>query len=202
MAGRTIITNNAIVNGQHTLIKSIQKYLLFETEHHDSRSLIKAVYRRMFRLQSFISNRAMVRETYREYLRYKFRHEDYATKRSIVVGDTPSVPLEEELKNSLMFIIKSVCHLPESKEHKLSIARDNTICRQVLKNLLTVEYEKQSLIAKYKPPLKKGEMTGPYQIYRTEFTHMRECNQSAQARVLGEYDICMIYMNETLHTRL
>lgn len=202
MTGRTVVTSNAIVNNIHALIKTSEKYLLPQSDFIGSRSLIKPVYRRLFRLQPFISNRKMVKETYREYLRYKFRHENYAVKRSIVVSDTPSASLEEELINSLLFITKSVCHLPESKGHKLSIARDNTTCRQVLKNLLSVEYEKQSLIAKHKPSIKHKESMNPYQIYRTEFMHMRSPNQSAQFRVLGEFDTCMIYMNETLHTRL
>ncbi|GAV50724.1 hypothetical protein ZYGR_0Z01470 [Zygosaccharomyces rouxii] len=202
MAGRTILTRNAVINSTHTLIKCREKYLLPSLEVSDLPSFVRMAYRRLFRLQSFISNRKMVRDTYGEYLRYKFKKENYDTKRSIVVGDTPKAPLREEIRNSVMFVVKAVSHLPETKDSKFAIARDNTTCRQVLKNLLTIEYEKQSLIARYRPPTKRRDMVGPYQIYRKDFTHMQELNKSAQWRVFGEFDICTVYLNEILQTRL
>ncbi|GAV55515.1 hypothetical protein ZYGR_0AV01470 [Zygosaccharomyces rouxii] len=202
MAGRTILTPNALINSTHTLIKSSEKYFLPTSEVADLPSFVRMAYRRLFRLQPFVSNRKMVRSTYGEYLRYKFKKEDYETKRSIVVGDTPKAPLREEIRNSVIFVIKAVSHLPETKESKLAIARDNTTCRQILKNLLTMEYEKQSLIAKYRPPAKRKDTMTPYQIYRKNFMHMQELNKSAQYRVFGEFDICTIYLNETLDTRL
>lgn len=202
MTGRTVITRNALINSTLTLVKYSEKYFLPTLETPDLSSLIRMAYRRLFRLKPFISNRKMVRTTYEEYLRYKFKKEDYETKRAIVMGDTPKAPLQEEIRNSVMFVVKAVSHLPETKESKFAIARDNTTCRQILKNILTMEYEKQSLMARYQPPTKRKDTVSPYHIFRKDFTHMRKLNKSAQYRVLGEFDICTIYLNEMLRTRL
>lgn len=203
MTGRTIITKNAVVNGAYTLIKSHEKYLLTqEADRVDLPSFIRIAYRSLFRLQPFISNRKMVRNTFGEYLRYKFKKENYEAKRSIVLGDTPKASLREEIHKSVMFVVKAVSYLPEDREFKLEIARDNTTCRQILKNILTMEYEKQSLIERYRPPTKRKDAIGPHQIYRRDFTHMQQLNKSAEFRVFGEFDICTIFLNEILHTRL
>lgn len=203
MTSRVIVTQNALINGTNTLIKCSEKYFIPRIDVPDHSSFVRMAYRRLFRLRPFVSNRQMVRTTYKEYLRYKFKEENYETKRALAIGDMPKVvPLQEEIRNSVMFVIKAVSHLPETKESKFQIARDNTTCRQILKNLLTMEYEKQSLIARYRPPTKRKDTVTPYQVFRKDFLHIRELNKSAQYRVFGEFDICTVNLNETLRTRL
>ena len=201
MRWRTISTANAVINSEYTLIKNRAKYFpstSVQDDHslHES-TMLRIFYRRFMRLRPFVSNRRMVRDTYTDYLRYKFKVENYELKRSIIFSEPPLVSFREELWNSLAFIIKAVSYLPETKQKKWGLARDNTMCRQVFKNLLTLEFEKQSKI------LRKGQgKDNPYADYRLEFNHIRNPDASPAFKVFGEYDICLLYLNRMLRTRL
>ena len=162
----------------------------------------------------------MVRDTYMDYIRYKFIKEDYSLKRSLVLkdegGDTlhPQYPLKSTLK-TLDFVTKAVSFIPERKGMKLCIARDNTICRQIMKNLLTIEYFKEEVSRWQKT---KRETTA-YIDYRLKFNHLKifdcendesskkECKKTKdkrliKLRVIGEFDRNIIFMNDMLGTRL
>lgn len=201
MTGRTIVTKNAIINGALSLIKKNSKYLLSEEfikdASIDETTLIRTTYRRFFRLRPFISNRQMVRNTYTDYIRYKFKLENYALKRSLIINVASEVSLRDELWNSLIFVTKATCYLPENEEQKWNIARDNTMCRQILKNILTMEFGKQSLIVN-----NRNRKSNPYKDYRLKFDHIRYPHKTPHFKVVEEFDRCIIYLNEMLHTRL
>ena len=111
------------------------------------------------RLKPFISNVKMVKDTYRDYVRYKFMKENYELKRYLVfnpdglrskiklelLSNTKCceriLPVTEYAKN-LGICSEELFILAETKVQKWDIARDNTYCRQILKNLLTMQYEK------------------------------------------------------------
>lgn len=193
-----------MINGNYTLIKNHSRYLLPKeiTDRYASlpdEILVKAMYRRFMRLRPFISCRKMVRDTYTDYMRYKFKVEDYDLKRSLVFDEPSSADLKEQLWNSLKFVTKSVSYLPETPKVKRDLARDNTSCRQILKNLLTMEYEKQSQINRN---IKTRGKSNPYLDLKLRFNHIREPNASASSRSFAEFDINLLYLNEMLHTRL
>lgn len=77
------------------------------------------------------------------------------------------------------------------------MARDNTVCRQVLKNILTMEFEKDSEIAKNR----KGSKNS-YLDYKVEYNHIKNTNANPTFKLLGEFDICLMHLNEMLQTRL
>lgn len=201
MTRRTIVTRNAIINGAFSLIKKNAKYLLSEEflkdGSTDENTLIRTTYRRFFRLRQFISNRKMVRDTYTDYIRYKFKLENYPLKRSLIFNVANDVSLRDELWNSLIFVTKATCYLPENKDQKWNLARDNTMCRQILKNILTMEFGKQSLIIN-----NRNRKSNPYKDYRLTFDHIRYPHKTPNFKVIEEFDRCILYLNEMLHTRL
>lgn len=201
MRWRTITTPKAVINGEYTLLKNHARYLppkedLDDGALHES-TVLRIYYRRFMRLRPFVSNRQMVRDTYTDYLRYKFKIENYELKRSIIFSEPSLTCLEDELRNSLMFVTKAVCYLPETKQKKWKLARDNTMCRQVLKNLLTMEFEKQSEILK-----KNSKVENPYAEFRLKYSHIRNPDATPAFKVIGEFDICLLYLNRMLSTRL
>lgn len=201
MGWQSIVTKNAIIDGTYTLIKDHSKYFLprdflFDVSVDDS-VVIRTVYRRFLRLSPLISQRKMVRETYIDYLRYKFKNENYALKRSILFEKSPQSSLRDDLGNSLTFFIKSTCYLPETKVRKYEMARDNTICRQIVKNIMTMEYQKQDQINKA-----RGKNNDVYSKLRTTFDHIKSPYSSPNFMVIGEFERYILYLNELLHTRL
>lgn len=200
MRWRTIVTANAVINGEYTLIKNHTRYLMSkkvigDESLHES-TIITMFYRRFMRLRPFVSNRRMVRDTYTEYLRYKFKIENYELKRSIIINE-PFHGLRQELWNTLVFVTKAVSYLPETKQRKWDLARDNTVCRQILKNVLTMEFEKHSAIVK-----KNAQKDNLYGAFKLWFDHIKNPDASPAFRVLGEFDICLLFLNQMLHTRL
>lgn len=204
MRWRTIATRNALINGEYTLIKNCSRYLVPKEIADNYGSLpdeiwIKIMYRRFMRLRPFVSCRKMVRDTYTDYLRYKFKVENYDLKRSLVIKEPSSVSPREEVWNSLKFVTKAVSYLPETAAKKWDLARDNTTCRQILKNLMTMEYEKASEISR---KAKGKSKSNPYADLKLRFNHIRDPDSSASFRAFGEFDISLVYLNEMLRTRL
>ncbi|QLG73467.1 hypothetical protein HG535_0E05510 [Zygotorulaspora mrakii] len=202
MSWQTISTNNAVVTGTYALIKRHSKVFLpqelVDDVSVDEAKIVQMTYRRFMRLRPFISRRKMVRDTYTAYLRYKFKKENYALKRSMVVMEPQRCCIRKELWNSLMFFTKSVIYLPESKTCKYEISRDNTACRQILKNMLTMEFQKESII--YGSRLRDNKL---YLNLRESFQYVKcEQHSNPNLMIIGEFDRYIIYLNELLHTRL
>ncbi|CAI1563008.1 hypothetical protein SEUBUCD646_0L00360 [Saccharomyces eubayanus] len=225
----TITTAKAIINSEYTLIKSHSKYKLpthFEKLDAGSTkgrtTVVKIFYRRFVRLKPFVSNVKMVRQTYSDYLRYKFTKEDYELKRYLVfnpnglqsktspepMGNTKGgekvMPMEE-VQKTLQFILKSCSYLPETKEQKWSIARDNTYCRQILKNILTMQYEK------YRSVLNRGvghdELDVKFSHLRTKSSPPTKLNKGDKKKIpvfkiFSDFDTTLVHLNESLGTRL
>ncbi|EDO14966.1 hypothetical protein Kpol_388p10 [Vanderwaltozyma polyspora DSM 70294] len=197
-----ILTKNAVITSKYTLLKNHSKYYMpnHNLKDIDEDTVVKMYYRRFIRLRPLISRTRMVKETYTSYIRYKFKIENYQLKRKLVTGIEEQRPLIPTLQKSLEFIIKSVSFIPETKTIKFKIARDNTICRQVLKNLLTVEYQKENFIEK------RSKGSELYQLLRVDFNHLVNSNNNlkftSQLKVFNDFDMCLILMNETIGTRL
>ncbi|QLL32860.1 hypothetical protein HG536_0D03820 [Torulaspora globosa] len=204
MRWHTICTRNALINGNYTLIKNNSKYLVPKEIAADYGSLsdeilMRILYRRFMRLRPFVSCRKMVRDTYTDYLRYKFKVEDYDLKRSLIFKESSNASVKEQVWNSLTFVTKAVTYLPETAVVKWDLARDNTTCRQILKNILTMEYQKASEIGQ---AAKRKSKSNPYSDLKLRFNHIRNCDSSASFRAFGEFDISLLYLNEMLRTRL
>lgn len=182
--------NKSIVTGTKTLIKASSSFILSkaEVETLSHNELVRSYYRRFFRLRPFVSNRKMVKDTYTEYLRYKFRVENYELKRTkfLKENELQSYGHDESMKKSLEFVLKGVSTKSLDSE---GLSDDQNICRKILKNLLTVEYHKERLMsrsAKY------------YQFYRKEFSQLTDEENIS----LKHFEENMIRLNETLGTRL
>ncbi|CCD24801.1 Irc19p NDAI_0D04880 [Naumovozyma dairenensis CBS 421] len=196
---KTIVTKNAITNSIYSLIRDKTKYLLWtdvkqiintynneKTKDKVKRDILKRLYRRFIRVNVFVSNTKMVKDTYKDYVRYKFIKEDYHLKESIISSlDNPksiasdSIPSEiETIVKSFEFVIKAISYIPEdsSKGCTYDIARDNTICRQILKNILTIEHEKMKQLIPQSIPWndEKIRVSTPYLDYRIQFNHLKK----------------------------
>ncbi|EJT41889.1 IRC19-like protein [Saccharomyces kudriavzevii IFO 1802] len=225
----TITTAKAIINSEYTLIKSHSKYKLptyfksLDANPSWGRTpVVKMFYRRFMRLKPFVSNVKMVEDTYRDYLRYKFTKENYELKRYLVFnpdGLRSKTKLDllnnancsemvlpvKEMQETLKFVLKSCSYLPETKDLKWDIARDNTYCRQILKNVLTMRYEK------YRSALYRGVGHDELDI---KFSHLKATSNPLAKlskndkkkvplfKVFSDFDTTLVYLNETLGTRL
>ncbi|QHS74716.1 Irc19p [Saccharomyces paradoxus] len=225
----TITTAKAIITSEYTLIKSHSKYKLpatfekLDADLPERRStVVKLFYRRFMRLKPFVSNVKMVKETYGDYLRYKFIKENYELKRYLVFNPdalrsktklellsntkcSDKVLPVTEMQRTLEFVLKGCSYLPETKVQKWDIARDNTYCRQILKNLLTTQYEK------YRSILQRGighdELDVKFSHLKTTSSPLTKLNKSDKKKiplfkVFSDFDTTLIYLNETLGTRL
>lgn len=182
--------NKSIVTGTKTLIKASSSFILStgEVETLSHEALVRSYYRRFFRLRPFISSRKMVRDTYTEYLRYKFRAENYELKRTkfLKENELQSYGHDETMKKSLEFVLKGVSTKALGTE---DLSVDQSICRKILKNLLTVEYHKERLM---------NRSPKYYQFYRKEFSQLTDEKNVS----LKHFEENMIRLNETLGTRL
>ncbi|KAL3231771.1 Increased recombination centers protein 19 [Nakaseomyces bracarensis] len=218
--GLTITTKNAIINSQYTFIKNKEPYRLTRAASRslDDAEFLRATFRRFMRLRPFVSNRAMVRETYTDYVHYKYRDEKYILKRSLVLDEHKPIDATEdfsriEILNTLDFVFKASCFIPEGPSVKYQSARDNTMCRQILKNILTAEYEKGKNIRKL--PI------SPQYTFRKKLEHLKYSNDYIEETMgkinekgklkadsmikqylYGEFDRNLILLNELIKTRL
>ncbi|CAD6634899.1 XXYS1_4_G0038540.mRNA.1.CDS.1 [Saccharomyces cerevisiae] len=224
----SITTAKAIITPDYTLIKAHSKYQLpscfrkLDADSPERTTVVKLFYRRFMRLKPFISNVKMVKDTYRDYVRYKFMKENYELKRYLVFNPDDlrsKIKLEllsntkcherilpvTEMQRTLEFVLKSCSYLPETKVQKWDIARDNTYCRQILKNLLTMQYEK------YRSILHRGighdELDVKFSHLKTTSSPLTKLNKTEKKKiplfkVFSDFDTTLIYLNETLGTRL
>ncbi|CAI4034910.1 hypothetical protein SMKI_12G0460 [Saccharomyces mikatae IFO 1815] len=225
----TITTAKAIINSEYTLIKSHSKYKLpvyfskLDADLTEGRiTVVKLFYRRFMRLKPFISNVKMVKDTYRDYLRYKFVKENYELKRylafypdsmrsetelellSDIKCNEKVLPMDE-MQKTLDFVLKSCSYLPETKHQKWDIARDNTYCRQILKNLLTMQYEKYR--SKSYRGIGHDELDVKFSHLKAASIRQTKSSKSDKKKiplykVFSDFDTTLVYLNETLGTRL
>lgn len=197
-----IVTQNAIINSEYTLFLKHSKYFAPENliNEYPREDVIKITYRRLIRLKPFVSQRKMVQDTYVEYLRYKYKSEDYKLKSSLCNIRTEHTEASdlEQATQSLQFILKAVSRIESGS---CPSAVDNTLCRKILKNLLTMEYYKQTLI--------RQSPTSNYQLLRKSFGYLApskddksDTHINSRYNSMGEYDRALVCLNEMLGTRL
>ncbi|CAB4255575.1 Irc19p KABA2_06S08690 [Maudiozyma barnettii] len=192
-----IETKNAISTGNRLFIKNIGKFLLPQTDLNicNDKQYILIHYRRLVRLKPFISQRQMIQNTYIGYLKYKFKYEDFEKRRSLVLGKETSnhISWKTELLQTYNFIMTAVSHV---ENQSINADRDIIMAKQILKNILTLEYFK----------IENNERIGhtDFYDYRVQFKQLNGSgNQQDDKGVdFGEFDKVVMYLNETLGTRL
>lgn len=222
-ANLIIRTKNAIINDHYTLLKPQQKYFpLALTQYNpdiesDRQQYAKMVFRRLCRLKPLVSSRYMVKRTYIDYIRFKFRQEDYDIKRKRVLGESvvsdTNLQRLVRMQNSLIFVIKAVSYITETEVQKFDLARDNTVCRQILKNILTMEYQKHYFVNKYRG----ASRAIPFQSFYLDYSYIKKQgltkkiekkrskrlkNEEETFSVIGQFDSQLILLNEMLMTIL
>ncbi|KAH3901588.1 Irc19p SCDLUD_001351 [Saccharomycodes ludwigii] len=180
--------------------------------------ILRIYYRRFIRLKPFISKRKMIKTGYVDYIKFKFKYENYDLKRKYVLPQvkhptlTPKLFLER-LTNSYSFIYKTCVYLDPLrtvKDGEHSMLKDNLYCKRVLKNILTTEFMKNSLIKKSPSEF--------YPIFRKHFNYLQQDNgitenstdkkklqeikKSLKYTNIAEFDFCLILLNEQLNTML
>ncbi|AGO13329.1 AaceriAFR187Cp [[Ashbya] aceris (nom. inval.)] len=193
-AGSFLRTSKAIVTSKYTLLTDKTPFLLPAFFDESSRAeQVRMLYRRMFRLRPLVARRAMIKTTYTNYIRVKFR-EDYALKRRQALPQSalPILDAVEAGRRSLTFIQKAVSEIDDAS-NSADLVNDNYICRKVLKNILTLEYQRERL--EFKNPKR-------HQILRQSYEYLDAKYHDPKYTSLRHADISIIHFNETLGTRL
>ncbi|CCH58637.1 hypothetical protein TBLA_0A08480 [Henningerozyma blattae CBS 6284] len=215
-----IKTKNAIINDEYTFIKphskyfplQISTYIGTDKQSNDSKFLLM-IFRRLCRLKPFISDRKMVKDTYSQYIHYKFTKENYQLKRSKVLPqqqcrnpDSQYLPYES-IYNSLTFVLKAVSAQPEGKDKNLELARDNLMCKQILKNLLSIEFDKHTVVKQCRGVSRSVPYQSLYSNYDYLVLDKAKYNKKLSRdtftnSVIGIFDRNLILLNEMIDTRL
>lgn len=213
--GLTIETGKAIITSRWNLIKDQAKYRqLLQVNDNESCTafLVRAYYRRFSRLRPFISGFAANKRVYMDYLRFKFKQEDYNKKRNLCYKlAIDDVELRSsELSRSLEFVRMALAYYGNPHEFDCELNREAVTCKQVLNNILEMEKQKGF----------EGDRKHPFaREYRIHFKHleMLETNEidksllknknsifryPAKVKALAEYERCLVLLNDTLGTRL
>lgn len=185
-------TGKSIITQKYSLFLNTSRYIphIDQLQCLNDKQYIKVIYRRFFRLKPFISQRLMVRETYRNYIRYKFRKEDYAFKRTLVINSPVNISERDQMINTLTFVLKAVSFMEGENCPEMV---DNLFCRKILKNILTLEYYKERL--EWRSPGNLAEI-------RKNFKYLSSKEPELKWTSLMHVDRLLIYLNETLGTRL
>lgn len=195
-----IETKNAISTGSRILVKNIDKLVVSKnsTSNCTDHAFITFYYRRFVRLRPFISQRQMIQETYMNYIKYKFKYEDYEERRRLVLGEKMTgkqISVREQLSRTYNFLFTAVSHI---ENDNVTLNKDISMAKQVFKNILTIEYFKAE----------SNEKIGndDYYQYRIVFRQLRGNNRTNNNNnkdsAIGEFDKVVTYLNETLGTRL
>lgn len=195
-----IETKNAISTGSRVLVKNIDRLIVSKnsTTNCTDHAFITFYYRRFVRLRPFISQRQMIRDTYMNYIKYKFKYEDYEGKRCLALGESMTrqrINLKEQLGRTYNFLFTAVSHI---EEDNATLNKDILMAKQIFKNILTVEY--------FKTESNEKAGNDDYYQYRVVFRQLRESNtfndNNNKDIPIGEFDKVVTYLNETLGTRL
>lgn len=214
--GPVIETAKAIIRNDVQIMKFGSQFTLPRTildpnqTTVDHKTFIKMTYRRFIRLKPLVSRRAMVRDTYLGYIRCKYRYEPLGLKKKLICPkhtlEDSGFELRQQIYNSLQFILQSVT-FDENIPSKL-IREDIKLSRQIVKNLLTVEYEKLKDDAQNKWNYKKGIMQNTNIIdYNVECNHLKpndklKRDKEVKYAAIKSFDECLVYLNKTLKTLL
>ncbi|SCU93449.1 LADA_0G03158g1_1 [Lachancea dasiensis] len=200
--GLTITTKNAIITSQKTLLLKHAKFfpphnMINECAHDE---VIRMCYRRFMRIKPLVSQRQMIQTTYVQYLRYKFRTEDYEEKLKASGITLPKTSFDDssQVYRSLLFCLKAVSTVKKGFSGEKDASAEIRRARNILKNILTVEFEKSALIAK-----NSGQN---FTVLRKSFSYLRPSVENAanvsQFAPLRDFDRCLLALNITLGTRL
>lgn len=231
---KTIETARAIIRSDVQLLKCHQKFMIpkaicepSENTYYDvdEKCFLRMTYRRFMRLRPLVSQRAMVRDTYANYIRCKYRYEPLYLKSQLILckdtnatssvdmkydtKDTDKFNLRLKIYTTLQFILQAVtfeeCNV--SKEDNYS--KDILLAKQILKNILTVEYEKlKGDLERGWKYRKNNTVTNSDVIdYNIECNHLRKwpkLNKEKENKyaAIRAFDECLTYLNKTLNTLL
>ncbi|SMN22949.1 similar to Saccharomyces cerevisiae YLL033W IRC19 Putative protein of unknown function [Maudiozyma saulgeensis] len=192
-----IETKSAISTGNRLFIKNIARFLLPHPDLNACNDIqyILIHYRRFVRLKKFISQRQMIQNTYIDYIKYKFKYENYEKRRSLVLGkDADSqIDWKTQIAQTYNFIMTAVSHV---EGQTTDIDRDILMSKQILKNILTLEY--------FKIENNEKVSNSDFYDYRVRFKQLEDNEDQRQTRDIdfGEFDKIVMYLNETIGTRL
>lgn len=184
-----ISTPGSVTANGITLLTQSIKYTLPRDTIYTPQFLLWS-YRRFIRLRPLVSRRGMVRDTYVRYVSNKYRYEPVGVRRGLILGrrrgDDYDLPVRTY--NSLQFILQGV-----SGDYK---DEDVQLARNILKNILTIEYEKLD-----------GKGSGGNLVdYNIEFRHLTGgCagkRSLVKDKAVESFDELLTYLNETLKTNL
>ena len=104
----------------------------------------------------------------------------------------------QQVVNSLNFCLEAVVYVKKGSPGEQAVAEEIRLSKNILKNILAIEYEKAKLIA-HNPQQN-------YPILRKTFKYMAPDAQKlgvlARFHALKEFDRCLIGLNEVIGTRL
>ncbi|CUS22999.1 LAQU0S07e05028g1_1 [Lachancea quebecensis] len=200
--GITITTKKAIITSKSALILNHDKFLpptniINEYPHDD---VLRMCYRRHMRLKPFISQRSMIQTTYVDYVRYKYKNEDYPKKcRTSGMGhDLPVNSVLQQAELSLRFCLQAVMYVKKGVPDESSVSREIRLSRNMLKNILAIEHEKAKLIAQ--------NPRQNYPILRETFSYISPTAHKSSLllrfNALREFDMCLIGFNMCMGTKL
>lgn len=185
-----ISSNKAVVTATNILIKITPKYYITQEQINklDDLSFIKASYRRFLRLRPFVSKRQTIKHSYTIYLRYKFRVENYESKRRECLSESEftDIDFRSSVQRSLQMMIKAFSN---TNGFSRSMEKDTHMCRRIVKNILTVDYHKTRLIRN------SGKM---YKYYRKDLKYLTDDQHIG----IRQFEENLIRFNECFGTML
>lgn len=225
---KTIETARAIIKNDIQLLKCSQKFMIPKSicdlneknnNNIDHNGFLRMSYRRFMRLRPLVSQRAMVRDTYVNYIRCKYRYEPPYLKSEFVLPENTKVrpllndddkfQLRQKIYTSLQFILQAVTLEEISSDRQENNSKDILLAKQILKNILTVEYEKLKGDSERKWQYKKNNNPNNSGIidYNIEFNHLKKwprLNKEKENKyaAIKAFDECLVYLNKTLNTML
>ncbi|CCK70370.1 Irc19p KNAG_0E01020 [Huiozyma naganishii CBS 8797] len=187
-----INTTKAVISSVQTVLKQPGRFILScDVSEQSDAEFIRSSYRRFMRLRPLVSQRLNVKHVYTNYIAYKYRYEDYEAKRALVLTNRHLLKHDWRLvvANSLKFVIQSVDETHNNQ--------DVAMAHRIFKSILSWQYQ---LRRSWKSP---GEA---YTAYMLSFKHLRtisSTNELTEKEVtLRLFDQCVVFLNETLKTRL
>lgn len=231
---KTIETARAIIGSNIQLLKCNKKFTipksiceLNESNNYDveEKSFLRMTYRRFMRLRPLISQRAMVRDTYVNYIRCKYRYEPLYLKSLLVfsepagatssldimhdTNETDKCNLRLKIYASLQFVLQALSLEESSISAQENHTKDILLAKQIFKNILTAEYEKLKADSERKWQYRKNSNLINSDIidYNIECNHLRKFTKLNREKenkyaAIKAFDECLTYLNKTLNTLL
>lgn len=194
-----LTTNKASIFKNFTLLKNAKPFTLPANISEYSDSLfIRVTFKRFIKLKSFVSEKKYLQATYMNYIRYKYRIEDYTKKKQLILGEDHLVEhsWRQEIINSFNFIMQGFM-VSEDERERTNIK----LTGRIVKNLLNVHYNIMKLTAK---PLLKKQKYNAQVRYREKFVHLQDLDnfENSQDKAFAHFDQCLVFLNEQQKMRL